>query len=245
MLFVLVLASVAHGNDFARSIRQREQVTKGLVAYYSMRNSGTTVYDEIGTNNGSAINGPTFAIASGLVASGASLDGNNDYILPSASSTLTFGTGDFSVSVWFKASSISGVRNIIRASYASNAGAWGIFLFSNLIYAHARSSAAAFKGAENAFTDTTAWHHAVLVRKSSIVYGYLDGAAMTTTGVTGADFNCAGNGRAYIGAVDDSSGGAKEFFAGLLDEYRIYNRALTADEIKQLYRMGKTVFNNR
>jgi hypothetical protein len=29
-----------------------------------------------------------------------------------------------------------------------------------------------------------------------------------------------------------------QYFAGYIDEVRIYNRILTADEIKQLYRMG-------
>jgi hypothetical protein len=40
---------------------------------------------------------------------------------------------------------------------------------------------------------------------------------------------------AYIGIFSNLSAGK---FAGNIDEMRIYNRALTADKVKQLYRMG-------
>jgi hypothetical protein len=67
---------------------------------------------------------------------------------------------------------------------------------------------------------------------------FINGTAMSTTLTTAGTYTKMSNTTAplYIGswAVGDL------YFKGSIDEVRIYNRALTADEIKQLYRMGAT-----
>jgi hypothetical protein len=45
-----------------------------------------------------------------------------------------------------------------------------------------------------------------------------------------------GDDRWYIGS---NTGGALGYFDGIIDEVRIYNRALSATEIKQLYNAGR------
>ena len=59
---VLVALTTHADMEWQTAISQKEQVTRGLVAYWAMRNSGTTVYDEWASYNGTAVNSPAFAI---------------------------------------------------------------------------------------------------------------------------------------------------------------------------------------
>ena len=80
------------------------------------------------------------------------------------------------------------------------------------------------------------WQHVVLIRKSGVVFGYLDGANMLISGNSGADFNCVNNIGTRIGAVSGTTPSA--FMKGFLDEIRIYNTALSTSQIKQNYIAG-------
>jgi hypothetical protein len=48
----------------------------------------------------------------------------------------------------------------------------------------------------------------------------------------------------FIGARN-LNGVPKGHMMGRIDEFRAHNRVLSADEIKQLYRMGATIYQNR
>jgi len=74
------------------------------------------------------------------------------------------------------------------------------------------------------------WHHIVFAYPEAL---YLDGENVEPlTDYGSIDTN---DQSVFIGASRDD----REFFDGLIGEVAIYNRALTADEVKQHYRMGK------
>jgi uncharacterized delta-60 repeat protein len=77
-----------------------------------------------------------------------------------------------------------------------------------------------------AFTNTNQWHQALMVRSSGTTSIYVDGvltaATSTVTPATPSSFT--------IGSA--TSG---DFFLGILDDVRIYNRALSPGDIQQLY----------
>jgi hypothetical protein len=80
-----------------------------------------------------------------------------------------------------------------------------------------------------------AWHHVIGTYDGSTIKIYVDGILQASkswsSGLDGATAT------AYIGQDDyDSS----RRFTGLIDDVRIYNRALSADEIKRLYKIGAT-----
>jgi hypothetical protein len=85
------------------------------------------------------------------------------------------------------------------------------------------------------------WHHlAVVYDKSQAgsneVTFYIDGVLQTPTlnWYTATNTNAFGNNPLYL----FSRGGSQDFAGGLLDDLRIYNRALSASEIQQLYNFG-------
>ncbi len=165
---------------------------------------------------------------------GRDFNGINAYLVTPALAPLQFGTGDLTISVWVNLDTAGGVaQNIVRLSYntgvTSDYRSAGFFEQGGVIYAHSRTAAGAEKTAANAIATTT-WYRLTLVRISEVVYGYINAAAMSTTGVAGADFDYSSGGKVYIGAQDDDVGGVAYFTEGIIGEVSIYNRGLSAGE---------------
>ena len=83
------------------------------------------------------------------------------------------------------------------------------------------------------------WHHAVGVvdRSANQIRLYIDGVLRSTASIAGfGNLDGGGVTELIIGA---SNSGSNPFY-GLIDDVRIYNRALSPDEIKRLYKIGAT-----
>mgnify|MGYP001617332601 CR=1 FL=1 len=76
------------------------------------------------------------------------------------------------------------------------------------------------------------WHHAVLTWDNTSAKLYIDGIDKTTTGTITALTNIAAT--SYIGNFSDFAQG----FTGGIDEVKIYNYALTSDEVQLDYNKG-------
>ena len=82
-------------------------------------------------------------------------------------------------------------------------------------------------------TDTE-WHHYVCHYDGTNLTAYFDGQQANQTGLTGViDATTAD---LFIGRGDSGSG---REWAGSMDDVRIYNRALSVEEITRLYQLGR------
>jgi hypothetical protein len=247
---IIIAALLAFGAAWAdmewqTAIGQKDQVTKGLVAYWAMRSSGTTVYDEwTGGYNVSAAGSPTFGETYAAVGNGVLFDGLNDYLERNDTSALDFGTADsFSISMWFYLPTMpASQQSLISKRAGSNGAGWG-FVFRNDTYkleAWVEGINGVAKELVNVLPFTNGvWSHIVFQRDvaADTIAFYRNGAAETST-VDTTTATLANSWKMQIGAQRDGATNAAKFFSGQIDETRIYNRALTADEVKQLYRMG-------
>jgi hypothetical protein len=77
------------------------------------------------------------------------------------------------------------------------------------------------------------WVHIAGVRNGSTKYLYLNGV-LDNTGTT-AGVVTGKSPWVYVGCMESPDVGRYYFFNGAIDDVRIYDRALTADEIKELY----------
>jgi len=77
------------------------------------------------------------------------------------------------------------------------------------------------------------WHLAATTFDGSHIRIYLDGKQAGSWPVAGS-LSTAGTGDIYIG----SYGGSEEFFDGAIDDVRIYGRALSDDDLKNMYKLG-------
>ncbi|OHA36110.1 MAG: hypothetical protein A3H57_03190 [Candidatus Taylorbacteria bacterium RIFCSPLOWO2_02_FULL_43_11] len=225
---------------------QPVRLNQGLVGYWSF--DGNTLYNNVADLSGSGNHGllqPTNATSSmkvaGKIGQGVKINGVNQYVKGGNAVSVQPGQ-KYSMSIWFK-------PNRISSSYSSSIayGAAGVGSLSGITLEHTatgmRFRAKTDTSAETATTVTTladnTWHHAVGTREGATFSLYIDGAfSKTMTLDTGAI--TATNG-VTIGAVN--YGANVTWFKGVLDEARIYNRALNPSEIKALYNMGQATIN--
>lgn len=212
----------------------------GLVGFWSFNGAdlyANAAYDRSGQNNtGTLTNGPVVNI--GKVGQALQFDASNDYVSIGAPSALAFtDTQSFTIAVWQQPSILTNRRSLV--SKVSTATKY-IALENNLtsprfIMASGGGTASVTASIS---VDTAAWHHVVAVRNAGAdtvdiyVNGVAAGSAADNT--TGSAWNDSGNWR-----IGDNENGFTSYFGGLLDEVAIFNRALTAGEVAQLYNQGR------
>jgi hypothetical protein len=239
----LAAIAIRAGDEWATGVGQLEQVTSGLVSYWSMRNTGTTVHDEIGANSCTAVNSPTFAYANGVVGNGAGFAGGTDYI--SVPTTATFaGAAAGSVSLWLKSTGGAGNVRIAYSETTSGSQFGRVMVFfgaTETVTFLIRDSTADPSGTAKSVASTSAlsadtWYHIVGTFDSvaNEIKIYINGTLNNTTSTAVSALGTSATAGIRIGVRADGT----LPWTGPIDEVRIYNRALIAAEVAQLYRMG-------
>ncbi len=221
----------------------------GLVGYWSFDGSdisGTTVYDRSGQgNNGTLTNGPTPAL--GKLGQGMSFDDTNDYVNIGNISALK-PAFPFSVSFWSKRTIGSGV---VFSTGPANMGAsgyrgWMIYDGGDFRGGDGSGVGIGDRFGRNVLVNPGIdgiWHYkTIVVTSSTNINLYLDGELNNGAYTNGTASSLGyGSDRVLIGASDDG-GTPENFFGGFVDEVRVYNRALSANEISGLYNSGQAKF---
>ena len=204
----------------------------GLVGYWSFdgKNMGTTSSRDL-TNNGNTgwlINGPLRA--AGKLGQALSFDGSNDYVSVSDNTALEPAI-PFSVSVWAK---FTTTANTVVLEKDGNNGYSVQTLSSGLIMASG-GAGAGNRITTSVTTNNNQWHHAVFVVTGSNNgdgKAYIDGVDRTSEADPSAPLYS-------TGALVIGSRSGTVAFPGLIDEVRVYNRALSDKEVRTLYNMGR------
>lgn len=173
-----------------------------------------------------------------------------DYSGNNAAGTITNGTwttGKIGGAILFSSTNVSTPSLGIPSNGPGTFAAWidittsatskgsANYLFSNL-YQHQANNFLYNNGGADYFgvvPTTNAWHHVTLtwIGNSATSILYLDGVKYGVT--VQASTNVGSLGNVNIG------GTAVGYFSGLIDDVRIYNRALSAAEIQAMYNGGK------
>jgi hypothetical protein len=170
--------------------------------------------------------------SSGWTGKGLSFDGAADFVDAGNNSSINITTGELTVTAWFKTS--TGIRAIVGKVSNSLLHQYDIFLYNNIRFLVGNGSS--YKSAEVVGVNPTDnnWHHIVGTWKQSTgeMKVYFDGVSRTISydGVFDPTTALGAGGNLYIGKRGD---GYK--FDGLIDDVRIYNRALTAGEVRELF----------
>jgi hypothetical protein len=216
---------------------------QGLVGYWTFdEGNGTTTKDLSGYgNDGTLVNGPTWT--TGKVGGALSFDGSDDYVnIVDFPNTFNF-NGPFSISVWIKQNSSSGFRDII-SNYRQylNPTNHGMFLeigtADKLRFVYRNNGTNVFDFQQTTSISIGTWQHVVAVYNPSLPSAnakvYLNGLQMSVTANANSTFSITGR-PLVIGSIDAGAEGFGRYWNGLIDDVRIYNRALSDAEIKALY----------
>ncbi|MBU2437483.1 MAG: DUF2341 domain-containing protein, partial [Candidatus Omnitrophica bacterium] len=182
-----------------------------------------------GTSAGSMTTGDQVA---GQIDGSLDFDGVDDYVETSSTSFPT-GTGARSLELWFKAANLSG--NIVLAGYggqAANNTFYLVYIGSTQKLYVGNIGGGDTPGTSQTIS-TNVWYHAVITYDGNIakIYlnGYEEGSAVRSFSTTLTNFG--------IGQMIPPI--ANHYFNGLIDEVAIYNRALSAEEVKDRYNQGR------
>jgi hypothetical protein len=200
------------------------------VAWWKMdEGEGTSVYDWSGNGNTGTMQNmdPPNDWVTGKYNKALDFDGSDDYISVPSSPAYNIGN-DFTISSWFKTTT-AGERPIWSNRDGVGYLYYGVVSGKGFIYYNGASPAGI---STNKSINDNIWHNFVFVRSGTTSYLYVDGAldsSPTQTGYTAA------NGTARIG--HDVANGT-EYFPGQIDDVRIYNYALTAEQVRQVANDG-------
>jgi len=195
--------------------------------------SGTSAADSSGNNySGTLVNGPTWA--AGHVDGALNFDGIDDHVA-TVDDPLDI-TGSLTISAWVVHTSNSTARHIASKNHVGVSTPWQLaILTTNKLRSYTRGSDLDQAIDSNDSISLNAWHHVVFVRDAvtSKVTFYIDGSQDSGGWQTYTPARVSASGvTAKIGSRGD---GASNFFSGKIDDLRIYNRALSPDEVLALY----------
>jgi len=228
---------------------QNNQITNGLVGLWSFNGSdvdGNEAHDKSGNENKGTITGDTTRVI-GKVGQGLSFDGSGDYV-DIADSNITDITGAISVAAWIKTRAITGGNREILLKYQDSSAMYSQYMFQlNNQNVRLRISNGTLYPAVITSTNPIQignWYHVVGVWDGTTNSGgmkiYINGALNTSAQSTISSIWDPGDGtnyRMFIGG--DILGGYQEYFDGIIDEVRLYNRELSAQEVQRLYNLGR------
>lgn len=225
-----------------------QDLKSGLVGYWPMELSPA---DFAGSNRGEPIGEEAYA--EGRYGSAYYFGEGDNYVsLDSADSQKYAAASGFSWTMWIKiddppTSSLQGLGRIFFAMADQSTGEDATFGLGSSLgkknsfafqvdgdggFGAMMQSPPSYKPAEG--LDSTVWYFAAAVRdyENDLAVLYVDGVEVARKTFSRGPFDR--NLVPAIGAFDDGAS-AQGFFKGLIDEVRVYDRALTESEIKAIY----------
>ena len=199
--------------------------SNGLVGYWKFdETSGATSTDSSGNgNNGTLVNGPSWV--SGKVGGALSFNGTTQYVSVADNTSLNL-TNAITISFWLYQTSNYAPDGYIVTIYKNdmngympriNNGTFDVAMAGNY---HRNSGGAA---------RLNTWLLGTITYDGTTITNYINGVAVASSSFF-ATINASGS-----ALIIGSRGGSTEFYTGLIDDIRIYSRALSAAEIMALY----------
>jgi hypothetical protein len=206
--------------------------TNGLMLFFNFTTNTTPVEDLSGNNNTGTVSGATWT-ASGMTNGAYSYDGSDDRITVADSETID-PSDEITISAWIKMNSDNPGKSILGKHIDDSTRGYfaqiNYYTTSLNFYVSVNNT---HQGVLSTYVMTTGvWHMVTGTYDGSHVRVYIDGSEKDSTELSGTMDN---NSEPLSVGCLSANGATQDFFDGLIDEVRVYNRALSADEIKGLY----------
>ena len=239
--------SVVVSNDFGSvesgltEVLVNDGILNGLVGWWKFdETNGTVAYDSSGNgNDGYLTNGPTWT--EGKIGGSLSFDGVDDRVaLPNSALN---GLTNLTLNLWTKLNSGSQDHFFISGASSSQHNHF-LFGLTNTNEIHIWDGNSKKNGHSYPPSNWDGkWINITLIRKidGSGSQIFIDSVNVNSKAYNASALSIAHKGL-WVGADQDRVNGGWEstqFLDGLIDEVRIYDRALSADEVQALYNMGQ------
>lgn len=187
-------------------------------------------FDLLGQFNGTMTNGATYA--PGKVGRAFSFDGVNDYVEIN-DGIGELGNSPFTIDFWMYSRNDGNSAYLLGKSHPDGGVGWDIRLHNQKIRLEGTDGwNPSYNWESNTTVTPNAWHHIAVSSTTDSISVYIDGVLDGTT--TRSTISTSLN-PLRIGFTTNYGGTP---FNGLLDEVKLFNRALTAEEIMAIYNAG-------
>ena len=226
-------------NGSSAALQNGTTLSQGLVGLWTFDGkdinwNAMTATDRSGQGNtGTLVGLNQRSVDTGHLGQALTFDGGSTHVDVSSSASLGI-TGNITMSAWIKTNSPTADQII-----ASRWGGGGTSNSYALQLAGSLGQIQFFLGGPGTLTSSAAtvdthWHFITATYDGANERLYEDGAQIGSQAASGPNQN--GGQDLHIGYEPAGFGG--QYFSGTIDDVRIYNRALSAAEVKQLYKLG-------
>ena len=213
---------------------QKDQISNGLVGYWSFNGpdmESATAFDRSGQGNDGTITGAS--IINGKVGQALNFDGTDDTVITASFRASLNITGPITISVWIYPHSLTPLGYIGFVQKTNFSSSYYLGTGNNKT-----DISFYYGGTQVALTASNVlklnqWQHVAVSYSSTGTDIYWNGTSAIHSDTIATP--AGNNGSLEIGYRDDTS----RWFDGIIDEVRIYNRALSADEVLRLYNLGR------
>jgi len=210
--------------------------TNGLVAYYPFNGNAN---DESGNGNNGTVHGATLtADRFGKSSSAYRFNSVNKNYIELNSTVGKFGTSDFTISLWYNISNTNALRYLIcKRNTESYANFWEFHANEFALCQSSSSNSSTPTYVSSAIIPLNQWNHQLVIKTTDSVKIFLNGVLVSSKKLTIA-YDITNNNPAEIGAQVAPISGVVGCYNGLIDDIRLYNRALNQSEITALFNEG-------
>jgi hypothetical protein len=230
-------------------------LSQGLVGWWTFDGNdmaGNYAVDKSGTGNRGTLTGsnglPTRTI--GKLGQGMNFDGVDDFVNAGTGSNINDLT-QMTVSAWIYPRTFGGNDRGMIFSKITGGGAGWKFSVENSAELNSLSFYHTYDvnylnshAVSNSGITLNQWQHVAVTwdggpNRSNVHY-YINGVPIATSFSSGSDGSTVLGQDASASLGVGENGNGADWFNGLIDDARIYNRVLSNDEIKRLYQIGGT-----
>jgi len=231
LLLLSLLATTCFAQPSKFGFGQNPSLQYGLVGWWTFNEgSGTTACDWSGNGNNGTLSGTTLPVWTNGVVGGGMYFTNGKVVLPPYAAQIV--TNAFSFCSWICTT---------QAQYSTILGYYDAYLSSGVLWGLASDGKLHVEwgtandgnniyGSLGAKVNTGNWLHYCLTYTNLQAKCYVNGALSASKTIT-TNWVVLANKTIQIGTPVASN----EPFIGSMDDFRIYNRALSATEVQQLY----------
>ena len=226
ILLAFIPYALAGSKAFQVNTLSGGSLLTNLLSYYNMQGNSNDYY---GSNNGSD-SSMTYGTPYGIVSQGAYCNG---------AATIYIGTGIAPTSTWSFAwwgkLSATGVGEAQITRRGNGANDWELFTDGSKQYIYL-GSGMAYASPASASAVSTSWQFWVVTYDGANVRWYLNGTLDSTNAESGSLATYAGGTVNFC--EDNENGGPFSQYTGNLDEFGIWYKTLSQNEITDLYNAG-------
>ncbi|MEO7080739.1 MAG: LamG-like jellyroll fold domain-containing protein, partial [Flavobacteriales bacterium] len=203
--------------------------SNGLVGHWLFNGD---LNDHTGNANNGTGQGGAAVYTTGVAgqANGALQFGGGRYVVVPDNNSLDFGTGEFTYSVWLNWATGGSYASVIDKAPYPQPGLNAFVDYPAAGQFHGRIESGSAVSTMGASLGNSTWKHILMTRSGTLLKVYVNGVLNKTSTV--AVLNISNTVNMHLGR---HSGSAQQFYSGRMDNLRLYNRALVATEITDLY----------